>query len=66
VALERTNPLINKTLKEANLRQKYGILVIGIIRGEKTIINPSPDEILRENDILVVIGEAGKLTAQNL
>ncbi|MDI6851637.1 MAG: potassium channel protein, partial [bacterium] len=66
LALEKSHPLINKTLREAGLRQKYGILVIGIIRGDKTIINPSPDEILRENDILVVIGEAGKLTTQNL
>jgi voltage-gated potassium channel len=66
LVLDKHHPLVNKTLREAGLRQKHGLLVIGIRRGEKTIFNPSPDEVLRENDVLVVIGEAEKLKGENL
>lgn len=49
-------------LQELNLRRRYDINVIGIKSSEKLNINPGPDEIIRENDILVVIGENTQLS----
>lgn len=44
------------TLSSLNLRAKYKINVIGIKRGDSLDINPEPDAIIQEGDILVFIG----------
>lgn len=49
---------IDKSLKEADIRQKYGLAVVAIKRGENNVIvSPHGDEVMRENDILVVLGK---------
>ena len=48
--------LRNKTLRDSNIRAKYGINVVAIKRHENLIISPMPTEILRENDIAIVVG----------
>ncbi len=57
--------LIGKTLKESQLRSKYGVNLIAIKRKvttEKGIIreawnvNPLPSDIMQEGDVLVLIG----------
>ena len=47
---------IDKTLKDSQIRQRYGLSVVAIRRGDDIIISPRADEIMRENDILVVLG----------
>jgi trk system potassium uptake protein TrkA len=49
--------MIGKNLRELNLRAKFNITVIAIISGGKVSISPSPDQTIKEGDILVVIGE---------
>lgn len=49
---------INKSLSELRLRNKYGINVLAIKRGNNLKISPGADEIVKEEDILVVIGDA--------
>lgn len=46
-----------KNLLQLDLRAKFRINVIGIKRGNQLDINPAPDKILEENDVLIVIGE---------
>lgn len=53
--------VVGKTLKESDLRAVYGITVMAIKRGKELLVSPSPDEPIRENDILVVIGENDNL-----
>jgi len=49
---------VNKSLKEAEIRQKYGLAVVAIKRGENNVIvSPYGDEVMRETDILVVLGK---------
>lgn len=48
--------LRNKTLRDSNIRAKYGINVVAIKRHENLIISPMPTEILRENDVAIVVG----------
>lgn len=45
----------DKTLKELNLRQETGATVIAIVRDEKPFASPSPEFIIEEGDILVLV-----------
>lgn len=47
---------VGQSLKQSQIRQRYGLSVVAIRRGEDVIISPSADEIIRQNDILVVLG----------
>lgn len=61
-----------KNLAELQLRSQYGVTVLAIRRASKgeqptIVVSPSGAEIVREGDILVVIGEdknLGRLTAE--
>lgn len=46
----------DQTLAESNIRAKYGINVVAIKRDDKLIISPLPSEIIREGDVVVVVG----------
>ncbi|MGQ9470781.1 MAG: potassium channel family protein [Candidatus Aminicenantales bacterium] len=54
---------IGKTLKELDLRNKYGVQVIAIreIIPERTIYIPKADFMIKDSDILVVMGEEERL-----
>ncbi|MEX2381969.1 MAG: cation:proton antiporter [Opitutales bacterium] len=62
LAVSRNPEMAGKTLAELNLRQKYGVTVIGIQRGEHKITAPSPQEFLRETDILMVLGNSENIS----
>ncbi len=53
--------LVGKTLRESALRKKFGVTLMAIKRGKDILVSPSADEPIRENDILVAIGENEKL-----
>lgn len=48
--------LVNKSLIEANLRNKHGINIVAIQRGLVTIIAPKPHEKILPKDTLVILG----------
>lgn len=50
-----------KSLKELNVRAKFNVSVIAILRNGEIIISPSPDELLQKDDILVTIGNRDDL-----
>jgi trk system potassium uptake protein TrkA len=52
-----------KTLRELNMRSKYGINIMAIKRGNDINISPGADDEIRENDVLVVIGGTDELSA---
>jgi trk system potassium uptake protein TrkA len=55
---------VGKSLKELNMRTKYGINVIAIKRGESINVTPKADDVLRKGDVLIVVGttdDIGKL-----
>jgi trk system potassium uptake protein TrkA len=64
VELETPKNLLGKTLKEAQLRTKYGVNLIAIKRRvlekgevkETWNVNPHPNDTMEEGDILVLIG----------
>lgn len=46
-----------KSLKELNVRSRYGVNVMAIKHGDKINISPQGNDIIEEGDVLVVIGE---------
>jgi CPA2 family monovalent cation:H+ antiporter-2 len=53
---------INKSIGEVNFRNRFGLTILAILRGENTILNPGANEILFRNDILVLIGPKEKVS----
>lgn len=47
---------VGKTLKELDMRNVYGINVIGIKQGSEITITPAADKLLSNVDVLIVIG----------
>ncbi|MFA5384815.1 MAG: TrkA family potassium uptake protein [Eubacteriales bacterium] len=52
---------IGKSLTESAMRQKHGITVMAIRRGEDIIISPEASQIVQKGDTLLVIGRDAKL-----
>jgi trk system potassium uptake protein TrkA len=53
--------LANKTLGQGNIRGKYGVTVLAIRRGNDVIISPGAQHLVKEGDVLVVVGRNEKL-----
>lgn len=55
------NDWINCSIKDSNIRAKYKLNIVAIKRDGDVIVTPSPDEVVYETDILVVIGETDRI-----
>jgi CPA2 family monovalent cation:H+ antiporter-2 len=49
--------LVGQTLAESQLRKKFRVTVVKILRKAGPVPMPSPDEVLRNDDVLVLAGE---------
>lgn len=64
VRIGRQSTLAGKSLVEANLRQRFGVIVVGIQReGGRMEFNPASDAVMRAEDQLVVLGPPNLLRA---
>lgn len=52
-----TKNIDGKSILKSKIRNNYGLNIIAIERDDETIIELSPDFILKENDLVVVIGK---------
>ena len=57
-----TSSMDGKTLVDADLRKLYDVSVMAIKRENDITISPSGDFLMKEGDILVVLGEVDKIT----
>jgi TrkA domain protein len=48
--------LVGKSIKELEIRKKYGVIVVAVIREENVIVSPSPLFRIEAGDTLVVVG----------
>lgn len=48
--------LTEKSLRELDLRAKFNLSAIAIVSNGEIIVSPSPDQVIHNGDILVVIG----------
>lgn len=58
VVVREGAPVAGKTLAELNLRQRYGLTVLAVRRGNRTIGSPAGDFRIEPGDRLVLIGLA--------
>jgi trk system potassium uptake protein len=54
--------MAEKSLRDIDVRAKFNISVIAIVRNGNIIISPSPDQNIHEGDVLVVIGNTQDLS----
>jgi trk system potassium uptake protein TrkA len=56
VEMEAIEAWENKSLKELDIRARYGISVLAIKQGEQIDISPAGEDVIKSEDILVVLG----------
>jgi voltage-gated potassium channel len=62
VRIEGGASLAGRTIIEANLRQRFGVVVVGIQRADGRMeFNPPPDVAMEAGDYLVVLGKSESL-----
>ena len=56
--------LVGRSIKDANLRQEFGVIVVAINRKSGAMeFNPSPESVMAAGDQLVVLGHPDQLRA---
>ncbi|MFZ8862999.1 MAG: potassium channel family protein [Thermocrinis sp.] len=55
--------MLGKTLRELDIRRRFGVSVLAIKRGENLIVNPMGDDKILPGDILVVLGTTEQLSS---
>ncbi|MEO1941917.1 MAG: TrkA C-terminal domain-containing protein [Campylobacterales bacterium] len=56
ITVSRTSWLVGRRLKEAQLRSKVGVNIVGIQQGRRFIPSPTGEERIEEGDILFAVG----------
>ncbi|MEN7549716.1 SLC13 family permease [Rapidithrix thailandica] len=59
--LQKSSPLVGKTVAEAKLRNLKGVYLVDILRNGETISPVSPDEKLLGRDVLIFAGDTYKI-----
>ncbi|MHC1567341.1 MAG: cation:proton antiporter domain-containing protein [Candidatus Syntropharchaeia archaeon] len=57
----KRSSVVGKTLEEIELRKKYGITLLAILRNTETLPNPDGSTKLMEDDIVIALGTPDKL-----
>ena len=62
IVIDGRSPLAGRSVLECNIRQRFGVIVIGIQRRDKRMeFNPEPDTVINGGDKLVVLGRPESL-----
>jgi trk system potassium uptake protein TrkA len=56
---------LGRSLKDLELRQRFGLSVLAIRRKDRIIVSPNADQVVDEGDILVALGQPDKLEPLN-
>lgn len=56
VNVDKSSPLVNRSIKDLEIRKKTGVTVVSILRENQTITNPLPEEVIKDGDTLVIVG----------
>jgi trk system potassium uptake protein TrkA len=59
--LQAPSQFLDRSLKELQLRQRFGMTVLAVRRGEGVVISPEASFVLEQGDILVALGRPDKL-----
>ncbi len=53
--------MVGKSLAQSAIRMKHGVTVLAIRRGDHVIISPGAGQLIKEGDIMVIVGRNDKL-----
>lgn len=56
IPIEPDSPYATRTLGDTQARTRTGASIVAVIRGQETIISPTPDFRFRPGDVVVVVG----------
>ncbi len=56
VPVQPGSQLADTTLAGADVRKRFGVIVVALKRGERSMFNPAPDVTIEAGDILVALG----------
>lgn len=56
-------PYVDRPLGDTRARTRTGASIVAVVRGEDVIASPTPDEVIRAGDVLVVIGTRAGITS---
>jgi voltage-gated potassium channel len=54
--------LAKKALKDAEIRQRSGAIIVSVKRGDRSVINPEPTYVFEPGDILIVLGDHDQIS----
>ncbi|MFN7097118.1 MAG: TrkA C-terminal domain-containing protein, partial [Gammaproteobacteria bacterium] len=60
--IEHGNPLCGKTIRTSQIREQIHGMVVGLERNGKQILNPAPELVLENGDLLLIVLETQYLT----
>ena len=63
IKLSANSPIINVPLGKTHLHSDYFSMIVKVQRGEDEFENPGPATVLREGDIVWVVGDASRIDA---
>jgi voltage-gated potassium channel len=64
VHIREGSAMVGRTIIEAGIRQKFGVIVIAIKRADGTMeFNPAPESVVRAGDEMVVLGQPQSVKA---
>ncbi len=55
--VEPSSPAAGSPVREVHLRERTGVTLIAVVRGGVSTANPDPEFIIRDGDILVLLGD---------
>ncbi len=61
IVISDTSPLVGKMLKDSQIKNKTGTMVVAIKRNEDLITNPGAEEVIEKGDLLIAIGTRPQL-----
>ncbi|MFZ5918463.1 MAG: SLC13 family permease [Chloroflexota bacterium] len=53
----------NKSLSETEIGERFGLAVAGVWHGQQAIFAPSPEQMIRPDDILLIVGREDRVSA---
>ncbi len=62
IVLSGDSSIIGHTLKQANLKQTAGVMVLAVKQGGKLITNPPPELVFQGGDELIALGSEEQMT----
>ncbi len=63
--MEAPPRFLDRSLKELELRQRFGLTVLAIRRANRIIVSPDAEQTLEEGDMLVALGQPDRLESLN-